>query len=223
LRLARFVLAAALLPAAGLAAQSGLPPQPFEAARANGALTATLVSIDATRLVVQADNGEVVTFVVDATSSIPPGLVPGSRVSVRYDVADGDRYRVASVGIPKIPLEPGSTTDPPPTAPASQDATPAAPAEAPLAAGKGAEPVPAAGASPEDAVTGIPAAGGTSQPPPSEIAASMPSSDRASAAPMAPPGGTPPQEARPGRDAIFIGGGLALVTAALGLLLLIRR
>lgn len=124
------VLAAVLAGTMRLEAQVGLPPQAFEAA--GGSLTATMISADATAFIVRADNGAIVTFYVDNASSIPAGLVPGSRVTVRYDALGGNRYRVASVGIPRIPFDPGSTTEPPPQPPEATLPIATAPREAPV-------------------------------------------------------------------------------------------
>jgi hypothetical protein len=218
-----FALSAALL-ACGrpLEAQTGLPAQPFEAARSNGAFTATLVSSDATRLVVQADDGSVVTFVVDTTSSIPPGLVPGSRVTVRYELADGNRYRVASVGIPKIPLEGGSTTQPPP----SPEPVPSVAAEASLEPPASGEDVELEEVAAED---GTPSGGVGAESEATSAATASPAPPSPAGAVASPPHSAPPATAgpseglAPGREALVIGGGLAFVAAALGLLFLLRR
>jgi hypothetical protein len=90
-----------------------------------GGLTATLVSMDGAALVVRADDGTLVPFRLDNESTVPAGLVPGTRVTVRYEPLEAG-YRVDSVGIPRIPSDPDATTEPPP------EATPApAPPEAP--------------------------------------------------------------------------------------------
>lgn len=224
---AGLVSAALLSCPMGLHAQTGLPPQPFEVARSNGAFTATLVSTDATRLVVKADGGAVVTFVVDSTSSIPAGLVPGSRVTVRYEVAEGNQYRVASVGIPKIPLEGGSTTEPPPMPPEVPEPTPSAGAEASVRTpGPAGEDdldaaAPPNGESPAGAAgEGDSAPASASEPPPVR-----PSHDGTvnTPRPVPPRDASSPEGLQAGREALLIGAGLVFVALALGLLVLMRR
>jgi hypothetical protein len=210
-----------------LEAQTGLPPQPFEAARSKGAFTATLVSTDATHLVAQADDGSVVTFVVDGTSAIPPGLVSGSRVTVRYELAEGgSRYRVASVGIPKVPLEGGSTTEPPPSPEAGEaEPAPGVDAEAALESPGSGMQGDLEGAAPG---TGPPAGTTGKDAPASPVASSpgaSPSPDGKLAKASMP---TPSTDGsieglQPGREAFLIGGGLLLVASALGGLVFLRR
>ena len=210
-----------------LEGQTGLPAQPFEAARSKGAFTATLVSTDATHLVAQADDGSVVTFVVDGASAIPPGLAPGSRVTVRYELAEGgSRYRVASVGIPKVPLEGGSTTEPPPSPEAVEgEPAPGVAAEASLEPpGSGTE------GDLEGAASGSgPTAGATGEGAPASPVASSPGASPAlDGKPARASGPTPSTDGsteglQPGREALLIGGGLLLVASALGVLVLLRR
>jgi hypothetical protein len=93
-----------------------------------GGLTATLVSMNGATLVVRADDGSLVPFRLDNESMVPAGLVPGTRVTVRYEPLEAG-YRVDSVGIPRIPSDPGATTEPPPEAtpppaPSETSATP---------------------------------------------------------------------------------------------------
>jgi len=121
------ILAALATSAARLAAQPTFSPQvnlrePRPATA--GGLTATLVSMDGTSLVVRADNGTLVPFRLDNESTVPAGLVPGTRVTVRYEPLEAG-YRVDTVGIPRIPSDPDATTEPPPeVTPATLEATP---------------------------------------------------------------------------------------------------
>jgi hypothetical protein len=103
-----------------LAALVGAQPldKPGTASRS---FTATVASADAFKLVLRADNGKLVTFPVDDPWTIPAGLVPGTRVTVRYDAAD-DGYRLVAVKIASGPIEPGSTTEPPDLSPAPPSA-----------------------------------------------------------------------------------------------------
>jgi hypothetical protein len=135
--------------AATAAAQPTFSPEvnlPAPKATTAGGLTATLVSLGGTALVVRADNGTLVPFVLDNDSTVPAGLVQGTRVTVRYEPVEGIGYRVDTVGIPRIPSDPDASTEPPPevpppatvltTAPPSPAAPEATPAPAPPAAGR---------------------------------------------------------------------------------------
>jgi hypothetical protein len=89
-----------------------MPRQPLD--RPGDAFTGTLSSVDALSLTVRADSGAVVTFVVDDPMAVPPGLVPGTRVTVRHEPLEGGGRRVMRVGIASHPRDIGSTTEPPP-------------------------------------------------------------------------------------------------------------
>jgi hypothetical protein len=112
------VLAVLATCAARLTAQPTFSPQvklPEPRPATAGGLTATLVSMDGTMLVVRTDDGTLVPFRLDNESTVPAGLVPGTRVTVRYEPLEAG-YRVDSVGIPRIPSDPDATTEPPPEA-----------------------------------------------------------------------------------------------------------
>jgi len=151
----RFPLApftfAVLLGAATAVAQPTFSPEvnlPAPKAPTAGGLTATLVSLGGMSLVVRADNGTLVPFVLDNDSTVPAGLVQGTRVTVRYDPVEGIGYRVDTVGIPRIPSDPDASTEPPPELPPAAtplEAAPPSPQETP-------EPPPAA-APPSDRVS----------------------------------------------------------------------
>lgn len=88
-------------------------------------LSGTIATIETVSLRVRTDDGSVMTFVVDDPSSLPLGLVAGTRVTVRYQTRQGGGRRVLSVG---VALE---SNPPPPEAPATIDASAAAaPADA---------------------------------------------------------------------------------------------
>src|SRR5262245_3117171 len=121
---------AVLLGAATAVAQPTFSPEvnlPAPKAPTAGGLTATLVSLGGTSLVVRADNGTLVPFVLDNDSTVPAGLVQGTRVIVRYEPVEGVGYRVDTVGIPRIPTDPDASTEPPPEMPPAATALEAAP------------------------------------------------------------------------------------------------
>lgn len=85
--------------------------QPLD--RPGEAFTGTVASADAFRLVLRADNGTLVSFAIEDPAAVPAGLVPGMRITVRYEAAEGEPYRLVGVKIAAGPIEGGSTTDPP--------------------------------------------------------------------------------------------------------------
>ena len=92
-------------------------------------LSGTITTIDSVSLRVRPDDGSVMTFVVDDPSSLPLGLVAGTRVTVRYETREGGGRRLLSVGLAL------GSSPPPPEAPATIDAfTTTAPADAAAAA-----------------------------------------------------------------------------------------
>ena len=120
MRLALGFALASLLGAATASAQPTFSPEvnlPAPKAPTAGGLTATLVALGGMSLVVRADNGTLVPFVLDNDSTVPAGLVQGTRVTVRYEPVEGVGYRVATVGIPRIPSDPDASTEPPPEMP----------------------------------------------------------------------------------------------------------
>jgi hypothetical protein len=95
-------------------------------------LSGTIASVDPVSLRVRPDDGSVMTFVVDDPSSLPLGLVAGTRVAISYETREGGGRRLLS-----LRLATGSSS-PPPEAPATFDASAttaaadAAPAALPL-------------------------------------------------------------------------------------------
>jgi hypothetical protein len=87
------------------------------------------VSADTLQVVVRTDDDAVVRFLVEDQASVPAGLAPGMRVTVRYAVGDDGRYRVVRVGVASYPPEPGSTMSLP--APPAEAASPPPPAASP--------------------------------------------------------------------------------------------
>ena len=71
----------------------------------DGAFVGTFVAADGTSLVVRADDGDQVRFLVDRETDMPAGFVAGTRVLVRFEVLEDRSYRAASVSPPRIPLE----------------------------------------------------------------------------------------------------------------------
>jgi hypothetical protein len=85
--------------------------QPLD--RSGEAFTGTVASADAFKLVLRADNGTLVSFAIEDPAAVPAGLVPGLRITVRYEAPEGEPYRLIGVRIASGPIEGGSTTDPP--------------------------------------------------------------------------------------------------------------
>ena len=153
----------------------------------DGVFVGTLITSDPTLLLVRADSGDEVTFLIDPQSNVPPGFIRGNRVAVRFEVLPDGRYRVASVSPPRIPSEPDAVSTlprPPEAAPSPADAPRAelgASAVRAASEDRASEPVPARGgvtrarrspaASPPSAVPGEvaatptpgPATGGTAE------------------------------------------------------------
>jgi hypothetical protein len=91
----------------------------------DGVFVGTLITSDPALLLVRADSGDEVTFLIDPQSNVPPGFVRGNRVAVRFEVLPDGRYRVASVSPPRIPSEPDAVSTlprPPEAAPSPADA-----------------------------------------------------------------------------------------------------
>ena len=92
-------------------------------------LSGTVATVDTVSLRVRPDDGTVMTFVVDDPSSLPLGLVAGTRVTVKYEMREGGGRRLLSVGLalgsnPPAP-EASATADASATG-APADAAPAA-------------------------------------------------------------------------------------------------
>jgi hypothetical protein len=130
-RWSNLALAGLLVCAVVPASAPRLRAQPLDLAGIG--FTGTVASADSFALVVRADNGKLVTFPIEEPFRVPAGLVPGMRVTVRYEVVDDNRYRLVGVKIASGPMDRDSTTEPPdlsPAAPAAPSGTrqePAAP------------------------------------------------------------------------------------------------
>ena len=85
------VLSIALLALAGGLAAQGTDP----AAAPAQTITGTVVSSSSTSLVIDTDTGTRQTFMVDAQSSLPTGLTPGTRISVDYHSLPGGQFHAA--------------------------------------------------------------------------------------------------------------------------------
>ena len=79
-------------------------------------ISGTVVSSSGTSLVIRDESGIEQTFDVDGSSTVPSGLMSGSRVTVSFHPMDGGRRHVARVTT--------STTTTPLTPPASEPAAP---------------------------------------------------------------------------------------------------
>jgi hypothetical protein len=79
-----------------VSAQSGIPTR--ELPGATSTLSGTVVSSITTALVLRDNGGSEHTFLVDSTSALPAGLVPGMRVNVKFEVLKGGRPHLISVG-----------------------------------------------------------------------------------------------------------------------------
>jgi hypothetical protein len=215
MRLCRGPLALLVLLAV-VSTRAPLAAQPLDRSGA-GALTGTFASADALTVVVRTDEQALVTFSVEDQASVPAGLVPGMRVTVRYDVDDDGRYHVVRVGAASYPPEAGSTTSLPP--PPAAAPTPGPPAASPTPLPEAAAVLPVARqAAPEpDAVARMveerPRARPAEKPlraleePPREASAPV---AREAAAPSKAP--SPSRTAARGPDVLKIGG--LLLTAA---------
>ena len=100
-----------------------------------GSFTGTLSAIDSLSLSVRPDDGSVMTFLVDDPAALPPGLMAGARVTVRYDTRDSGGRRLLHVALagadaapevsaqdPAAP-EPAPQASPSPTPPSEVSAT----------------------------------------------------------------------------------------------------
>jgi len=84
--------AAIVLGALGVQTRGSALAQPLDRS-GTGALTAAIVSVDPRYVVVRTDDGTLVPFGVDGNSSVPDGLVTGTRVTVRYQAVGPGRYQ----------------------------------------------------------------------------------------------------------------------------------
>jgi len=130
------VLSIALLALAG-----GLAAQGTDPAATTQTLTGTVVSSSSSSLVIDTDTGTRQTFMVDAQSTLPTGLAPGTRISVDYHTLSGGQFhaaRATTLGAaaptqPTTEARPMDTTAPPDTTtsssmPSTDASTGAAPA-----------------------------------------------------------------------------------------------
>jgi hypothetical protein len=184
------------------AVRAPLVAQPLDRSGA-GALTGTFVSADALTVVVRTDEDTLVTFLMEDQASVPAGLVPGTRVTVRYDLAADGRYRVVRVGAASFPPEAGSTTSLPLPPAAAPTPAPPAPSPSPPPATQDASPSARAAPSPARAVL-------LADEP--IRAASVPVARDSAPAAAATSAGADAPAPSPGRDALKIGG--LLLTAA---------
>ena len=67
--------------------------------RPGTAFTGTVSTADPFKLVLRADNGKLVTFPVEDPWTVPAGLVPGTRVTVRFP-EDGVRETDVDAAVP---------------------------------------------------------------------------------------------------------------------------
>jgi hypothetical protein len=130
------VLSIALLALAG-----GLAAQGTDPAATTQTITGTVVSSSSSSLVIDTDTGTRQTFMVDAQSTLPTGLAPGTRISVDYHSLAGGTFhaaRATTLGAaapiqPTTEARPMDTTTPPDTTtsssmPSTDSSTGAAPA-----------------------------------------------------------------------------------------------
>lgn len=158
--------------------------------------TGTIASVDSFALVVRADNGTLVTFPIEEPFRVPAGLVPGTRITVRYEVVDRTRYRLVGVRIASGPMAHGSTTEPPallPAPPAAQDGIREEPGTSPVLPEPQAEPETPEPAEPTPRPTAAAAAAPAQSLPAAALDTSRPvrATTAAAALPAPPPGATP--------------------------------
>lgn len=119
LRLACILGIVALAVGGTLSAQS----QPAQRA-VESSITGTVVSSSSTSLVIRDESGVEQTFDVDTSSTVPSGLMSGSRITVRFHNMDGGRRHVASV----TTTDAGAPSTPTATEPVAAEPTAAVPA-----------------------------------------------------------------------------------------------
>jgi hypothetical protein len=120
-RLLSFLGIAVLLVATGVAAQTTDPAMTAQT------VSGKVISSTSSSLVIETDTGTRQTFVVDAQSTLPAGLTPGTRISVDYHTLAGGTFHAArATSLGAAPAQP--TTEARPVEPAPLDTTtPAAP------------------------------------------------------------------------------------------------
>jgi hypothetical protein len=164
--------------------------------RAGIGFTGTIASVDSFALVVRADNGKLVTFPIEEPFRVPEGLVPGTRITVRYEVVDRTRYRLVGVKIASAPMEHDSTTEPPallPAPPSAPEGIRQEPGTSPVLPEPQAEPETPEPAEPTPRPTAAAAAAPAEPLPAPALDASRPvrATSAAAALPAAPPTATP--------------------------------
>ena len=117
-------------------------------------VTGTVVSSSGTSLVIRDQNGVEQTFDVDSSSTVPAGLMSGSRVTVSFHNMDGGRRHAATVTSTNDPSttlappasEPMPSTATTPTTPVTTPTTPMTDTTMPAPATRVQEPLPASDA-----------------------------------------------------------------------------
>jgi hypothetical protein len=128
-RLLSFLGIAVLLVATGVAAQTTDP------AMTTQTVSGKVISTSSNSLVIETDTGTRQTFVVDAQSSLPAGLTPGTRISVDYHSLAGGTFhaaRAATLDVTTAPAAPTAEARPVEPAPAPADtaaSTPSTPVD----------------------------------------------------------------------------------------------
>jgi hypothetical protein len=130
-RLLSFLGIAVFALATGIAAQTTDP------AMTTQTVSGKVISSSSSSLVIETDTGSRQTFVVDAQSTLPSGLTPGSRISVDYHTLANGTFHAArgtSVSAAAAPAQPTTEARPVEPAPAmptttTPDTTPTAPVD----------------------------------------------------------------------------------------------
>jgi len=81
----------------GVVAPTAYAQSTQPAGNAESSITGTVVSSTSTALVIRDESGVEQRFDVDTSSTVPPGLMSGSRVTIRFHSMDAGRRHVASV------------------------------------------------------------------------------------------------------------------------------
>jgi hypothetical protein len=93
-------------------AQSGIPTRGLPGTTST--LAGTLVSATTSLLVLDDDRGVRRQFTVDGSSGLPAGLVAGMRISVTFELLEGGRAHLVSVGTSDT-MDSDRLDDPPPS------------------------------------------------------------------------------------------------------------
>jgi hypothetical protein len=119
------LLSLVLLIGGGVSVASLLARSPNRDTQGN--LTGTLSAIDSMSISVRPDEGSAMTFLIDDPTTLPPGLMSGARVTVRYDTRNSGGRRLLHVALASADA-PGSGA---PQADSSQPAPAASPSPTP--------------------------------------------------------------------------------------------